>query len=142
MDATPIVQWVAPVASTLIITAGTALINQRVKDSDRKADQRHEEAEAERKRRDAWREGISARLGKLEERVDMSHKAQCSQIRSDIVHRCHRYLDDLSCASTEEKNSLYESYRDYQRFCEQLNIENHFIDILVQRVMELPERDL
>lgn len=137
-----IVQQVLTTVCSIAVVIVTAIVNQRVKESDRKADERHAEMEADQQRRDAWREGVSARLGKLEERVDMSHKAQCSQIRSDIIHRAHRYLDDLGCASIEEKNSLYESYKDYQLFCEQLEIRNHFIDTLVQRVMDLPEREV
>ena len=137
-----LVQWIATVASPIVIAAGTAVINQRVKESDRKADERHEETERKREEEAQWRADIDARLSDLDERVDLSHKAQCSQIRSDIIHRCHRYLDDLGCASTEEKNSLNQTYQDYQEFCQQLGVENHFIDVLVERVMQLPERDV
>ena len=137
-----IIAWLAPMASAIIVAGATALINQRMKMAERKADERHAEAEAERKRRDSWREGMSHRIGRLEENVRLSNEAHCSQIRADIVHKCHRYLDDLGCASTEEKQSLDESYRDYLRFCKQLGIKNHFIDNLVARAMDLPERDI
>lgn len=136
-----IVQQVLTTVCSIAVVIVTAIVNQRVKESDRKADERHAEMEADQQRRDAWREGVSARLGKLEERVDLSHRAQCSQIRSDVLHKAHRYLDDLGCASTEEKQSLWSEYEDYIAFCEANNVENHFIDSIVRNVMDLPNRD-
>ena len=50
-----IIAWLAPMASAIIVAGATALINQRMKMAERKADERHAEAEAERKRRDSWR---------------------------------------------------------------------------------------
>ena len=61
-------------------------------------------------------------------------------MRSDLIHRAHRYIDDLGCASTEEKNVFWAQYEDYQRLCKANDIENHFIDQLASRVMELPDR--
>lgn len=137
-----VIQSAVTTVGSVVVVVVTALTNQRMKERDRKADERHEEAEAERKRRDSWREGMSARIAKLEEIVNIMLTLHCSQIRADITHKCHRYLDDLGCASTEEKESLWAEYEDYRDVCEAYGIENHYIDRLVERVMELPEREV
>lgn len=97
----------------------------------------------------AWRSGITNRLNDMEGKLDELEKKQnrsisqqAVQIRSDIVHKCHRYLDDLGRASSEEKETLNDAYEKYCEFCEDLDMENDFIDLLVQRVMELPEREV
>lgn len=63
-------------------------------------------------------------------------------MRSDIVHKCHRYLDDLGKASTEEKDALKAEHDEYSAVCAANEITNNFVDMMVQRVMELPERDV
>lgn len=130
------------VVTTLAIAAGGALIAIGQRRIERKDDERHEETEAERKRRDSWREGMSSRVGRLEAVLDVILELQLSQMRSDLVHRAHRYLDDLHAASTEEKDVFWAQYEDYTRLCAAHNKENEFIDRLAQRVMQLPEREL
>jgi hypothetical protein len=61
-------------------------------------------------------------------------------MRSDLVHRAHRYIDDLGCAGTEEKQSFWAEYEDYIRICDANNVVNHFIDNLAKQVMALPNR--
>lgn len=129
------------VVTTLAIAAGGAFIAVGQRRVERKDDERHEEAEAERKRRDAWREGMSARVGKLEAALDVLLRLYLSQIRSDITHKCHRYVDDLNAASTEEKESLWAQYEDYKAVCDAHGIDNHYIDKLVEQTMELPPRE-
>ena len=90
----------------------------------------------------AWREKTDARLENLEGKVETTISGQCTQLRSDIIHKSHRYLDDLGKASIEEKEAYYAEYEEYQRLCDENNIVNHFVDTLVQRVMALPEREV
>ena len=170
MDATPIVAWLAPILSTIIITAATASINAQVKRHEVVADERHAETEAKRKAEVEWREAIDKLLESQGEslravaedrddwlqwrerimeqmegqdrRIDTVLALQCSQTRSDILHKCHRYLDDIGKASTEEKQALKAEHDDYAEICKANGIENEFIDLLVQRVMELPEREV
>lgn len=137
-----IIQSAVTTIGSIVVVVVTALTNQHMKERDRKADERHEEAEAERKRRDAWLEGMSARVAKLEEIVKVILELQCSQTRADIIHKCHRYNDDIGKASYEEKESLRAENDDYRAVCEENGIENHYIDRLVERVMELPEREV
>ena len=90
----------------------------------------------------AWRESVDAKLSDMEGKLDRSISTQAAQIRSDIVHKCHRYLDDLGRASTEEKKALHDEHVQYAEFCDDLGIDNNFIDELVSRVMALPEREI
>lgn len=135
-----LIAWAAPIASTIIVTAATASINSHIKRRDQVADERHAETEAKRRAEAEWREGITARLDQQDGRIDAILKAQCSQTRSDIIHKCHRYLDDLGKASTEEKEALKAEHEEYSAMCEANDIVNNFVDLMVQRVMELPER--
>lgn len=134
--------WAAPIASALVVTALTAQINARVKKEEESAKQRHEATDAKRKAEAEWRVNVDKRMVEQDEKIDLLLRAQCSQIRSDIIHKCHRYLDDLGKACVEEKQSLNEEYEDYQRLCRRLEVENHFVDQLVGRVMQLPEREI
>lgn len=137
-----IIAWAAPIASTIIVTAATASINAHIKRRDQVADERHAETEAKRKAEAEWREGVIKRLDEIEGKVDRSIAQQAMWTRSDIVHKCHRYLDDLGKASIEEKQALHDEHVQYSQFCEDLGIDNNFIDNLVARVMELPEREV
>ena len=132
---TPVITWAAPIVSTLVITWLSAEIKRwmerREKDSEKESD--------ERKR---WRAGVDEKLDEQDRKIDTLLDLSCSQNRSDVVHKCHRYLDDLGCASSEEKQALWAQHEDYKRICDANGIENHFVEQLVARVMELPEREI
>ena len=134
--------WAAPIVSALVVTALTAQINSRVKKEEESAKLRAEATNEKRRTEAEWRSNVDKRMLEQDEKIDLLLRAQCSQIRSDIIHKCHRYLDDLGKACVEEKQSLNEEYEDYQRLCRRLGVENHFVDQLVHRVMGLPEREI
>lgn len=145
----PFAAWAAPIASAILICAGQALValgqrkmNLRMDEGERKRDSARAETEAKRAAEAEWRESIDKRLDDMEDKLNRSVSQQTVQIRSDIVHKCHRYLDDLGRASSEEKEALNDAYEQYCKFCADLEIENDFIDMLVARVMELPEREV
>ena len=134
------VQWAAPILSTLIITYLTARINQRIADGERKRDAARAETEAERRERAEWRGRVEERLHGQDERLETVLNAQCTLMRTDLIHKAHRYIDDLGCAGTEEKQAFWAEYEEYQAICDANDIVNHFVDQLVQQVMELPNR--
>lgn len=166
----PIIGWLAPIVSAIIIAAATASINSSVKRHDQLADARHAETEAKREVEAKWRESVDRMLSEQSEslnrvaqdRVDWYAwreeivklmddqdrrtksllKAHVTQMRSDCLHRVHRYLDDLGCASTEEKEAFWAEYQEYCDLCEQYGIENEFVEGLARRVMALPEREI
>lgn len=170
MDITPIITWLAPIISTIIITAASASINAQFAKAQRTADERHAETDAKRKIEEEWRDKIDALIEeqgralksvaedriewyswreKIIDRMDdqdaitmVMLKAQCTQMRSDVIHRAHRYLDDLGCASTEEKDAFWAEYQEYCDMCEKYGIDNKFVDELARRVMDLPERSI
>ena len=137
-----VISWLAPILSALVICAGQLALNTRFKRADEKRDRARKEADDSRKREDEWKERIVGRLDAQDAKIDNLILSQCSQIRSDIIHKCHRYLDDLGCASVEEKAALHEEYEDYQKLCATAKVENHLIDKLVDRIMALPEREV
>lgn len=168
MDA--LVSWLAPILSTLIICAGQLALNTRFKRADEKRDQARAETQAKRDAEAEWRDCVERQISEqaealkhvAEDRIDwyswreevvkrmesqdekfMSMlKAQVTQMRSDTLHKCHRYLDDLGMASTEEKSAFWAEYEEYCELCEKYGIENNFVKELAKRVMELPERDI
>ena len=137
-----IIAWLAPILSTIIVTAATASINAKIASGERKRDEARAETDAKRKAEAKWRDDVDKRLSDMEDKLGRSITQQTVQIRSDIIHKCHRYLDDLGRASSEEKETLADAYEQYCKFCEDLEIENDFIDMMVSRVMALPEREI
>ena len=135
-----IIAWAAPILSTIIITAATASINAQAKKHERVAEERHQETEQKRKVEAEWRAEIASQMQEQDKRIDTILRAQCTQMRSDAIHRAHRYIDDLGCSSIEEKQSFYAEWEEYQRICEAYGITNNFVDGLVQQVMSLPDR--
>lgn len=116
-----------------LVALGQRKISQRMDEGQAKTDAKRK-AEAE------WREDVTRRLDDMEDKVSHITVAQAAQLRSDIVHKCHRYLDDLGKAGTEEKEALHDEHEQYTQFCDDLGLPNSFIDNLVGRVMALPER--
>lgn len=72
--------------------------------------------------------------------IDLILRGQVSQMRSDIIHKAHRYLDDLGRASAEEKNAFNEEYKEYNLICKTAEIKNNFVQSLHDQVMALPGR--
>lgn len=134
--------WLAPIAAGLLTLAGQLWLNQRFKMADEKRDQARADTDAKRAAEAEWRECVVKRLDKHDELMDTILTAQCSQMRSDIIHKCHRYLDDLGCASIEEKDALKAEHDEYSAVCAANEITNNFVEMMVQRVMELPERSV
>lgn len=125
-----------------LVALGQRRLNLRMDEGEAKRNQAKADTDAKRAAEAEWREGIDRRLDDMEEKLNRSVSQQTVQIRSDIVHKCHRYLDDLGRASSEEKEALNDAYEQYCTFCADLEIKNDFIDMLVARVMELPEREV
>ena len=135
-----VVGWLAPIVSTLIVCAGQLALNASFKRADEKRDAEKAETDAKRKAEAEWRESIDRRLNEQAETIIAILDNQCSQTRSDIVHKYHRYVDDLGCASIEEKDALRAEHKQYSAICEKYGIENDLIDDLLQQVMDLPTR--
>lgn len=140
MDAQPFVTWAAPIVATLATCAGQLALNARFKMADEKRDHARAETQAKRDAEAAWRDSVEARLSEQDGKIDAVLRGQTTQMRSDLVHRAHRYIDDLHAASTDEKQAFWAEYTDYVAICEANGITNSFIDNIAQQVMELPNR--
>lgn len=123
-----------------LVALGQRKVNQRMDEGERKRDEARAETEAKRRAEAQWRSDIEARMESQDNLISTILTAQCSQIRSDIIHKCHRYLDDIGMASVEEKEALKAEHNEYSAVCKANSIENNFVDQMVQRVMDLPER--
>lgn len=143
---TPIITWLSSIVSALIITALTVQINARARRRERMEEEerreRAEREERERRERAEWRRSVDEQLAEQRETLSSVLESQCTQMRSDITHKIHRYMDDLHAASTEEKQSLYAEYEVYCEICERHGIVNHFVEHLISQVMELPDREI
>lgn len=146
MDLMQLVRW-----DTLITSLLLSSIIWLIKRGEAKRDEARAEARREEERRsaaeEAWRTDIEQRMADFEKalenqntKIDSVLKGQITQMRSDIVHKAHRYLDDLGCASTDEKNAFDEEFKDYVALCEAYDIENDFVNTLHDQVKALPGR--
>lgn len=145
MDA--FVGWLAPIVATLVTLAGQLWLNQRFKRADEKRDQARAETDAKRRAEQEWRDAMERRMDEFERllaeqcaNTSLTLRNQITQMRSDLVHKTHRYLDDLGCASADEKNAYDSEYKEYMQLCEAADIENSFIEQLHEQVMALPGR--
>lgn len=132
----------AATVSVLVQAAGLAIIAGITKRADEKRERARADTDAKRKAEAEWRDTIVSRLDKQDERISSILTAQCSQTRSDIIHKCHRYLDDIGKASTEEKKALKQEHDEYEEICAANGVVNNFVDLMVKRVMDLPEREI
>lgn len=135
--------------SVLVQAAGLAIIAGIQKSADAKRDRAKADTDAKRAKEAEWRESMERRMDSFErlleaqdDKIDSVLKSQLTQTRSDIVHKSHRYLDDLGCASIDEKSAYDAQYREYTAMCEAYGIENEFVTHLHEQVMALPGRDL
>lgn len=134
------IQWLAPILSTIIVAGATASINAKIASGEKKRDAARAETEAKRKAEAQWRDAVTTRLDEQDERIGAILQGQVTQMRSDVTHKIHRYMDDLGCASTEEKKSLDEEYKLYCLLCEKYGVENDFVANMMEHVMALPAR--
>lgn len=142
MDAQAAIDWLAsnPLTYGMLTLAGQLWLNERFKRADAKREVARLETTTKREAEAEWRERIERRMSSQDGKIDALVVAQASTMRSDIIHKCHRYLDDLGCAGTEEKEALNAQWRDYCNLCRAHDIENNFVDELVRQVMRLPNR--
>ena len=146
--------WLSPILAAIAICAGQAVVKlgqdslvRKMDEGERKRDEARSEAEAKRAEEAKWREEMERRMDDFEKmlesmskKIDSTLKGQLTDMRTDIVHKAHRYIDDLGCASTDEKNAFDAQYKMYSQLCDENGIKNDFISTLYSQVMALPGR--
>ena len=161
---TPIIGWLAPIISTVIITAATASINSHMKRHDQLADERQAETEEKRKadaewretvdkllmeqaealkhvaedRADwyAWRTAMVERLDAQDKKLDALADATQTTMRTSLLHYIEKYLT-RGWITPEERASLIDMHNKYAA----LNA-NGFIDGYMKRIAKLPDREI
>ena len=131
-----IIAWAAPIASPIIVTAATASINSHIKRRDQVADERHAETEAKRKAEAEWRDGVNSSMADIDAKLDMLNDATQTTMRATLLHYIEKYLT-RGWVTPEERASLMDMHAKYAA----LNA-NGFIDGYMERVSELPDRDI
>lgn len=149
-------QFYTAVALPLMLLVGQTLValgqrklNMRMDEGEAKRNQARADTDAKREAEAKWREDMErrmdefeAKLAEMSDKTDATLRGQLTQMRSDTVHKAHRYLDDLGCASTDEKQAFDAEYQEYARLCDAYGIENEFVENLHRQVMVLPGRDV
>lgn len=143
----PLVTWAAPIAAAILTCFGQMLVavgqrklNLRMDEDERNRKEARAKTDEKRRLEAEWRESIDERLKGQDVKIDTVLTAQCTLMRTDLVHKAHRYIDDLGCAGVEEKQAFWAEYEEYQQICSANEIVNHFVDHLVRQVMDLPDR--
>ena len=122
---------------TILISASNLWMNAKFKEWE----SRRDEADAAKNQRHAeereWRESVTDHMADQDRRITLLLDAQSSMMRSDIIHKAHRYQEQ-GYASMEEKQALAAEHADYNKFCEENEIVNNFIEQLVAQTLALP----
>lgn len=132
-----------------LVALGQRRLNMRMDEGEAKRNQARADTDAKREAEAKWREDMErrmdefeAKLAEMNDKTDATLRGQLTQMRSDTVHKAHRYLDDLGCASTDEKQAFDAEYQEYAVLCDAYGIENEFVENLHRQVMALPGRDI
>lgn len=135
-----LIGWAAPIVASILICCGQAMVNLGQREISERMDKDKEATDAKRKAEAKWRDDVEQRLCAQDDKLAVVLRGQTTQMRSDLTHKIHRYMDDLGCASLEEKDSLEDEYKVYCAICEQYDFENDFVAELMSQVMRLPNR--
>lgn len=124
-----VITWLAPIMSTIIVTAATASINAQVKRHELIAEERHSETEAKRKAEKEWQDSVT---GKLDSLTDATQ----TTMRATLLHYIEKYLT-RGWLTPEERAALVDMHRKYSA----LNA-NGLIDGYMARIATLPDREI
>ena len=133
---TSFIGWVAPIASTVIVTALTAQIKARQDAAERKREEAQAETEAKRRAEAEWRERMDGSMADIDAKLDVLNEATQTTMRTTLLHYIEKYLT-RGWVTPEERASLMDMHRKYAA----LNA-NGFIDGYMRRVAELPDKEI
>ena len=161
---TPIISWLAPILSTLIITAATASINSHMKRHDQLAEARHAETEEKRKADEEWRAAVDKllseqsealkhvaddrvdwyswradiieRLDEQDAKLDTLTDGVQTTMRTDLIHLYEKFTT-RGWITPEERAAWHDMHAKYSA----LNA-NGLIDSYSAKLDELPDREI
>lgn len=131
-----LIGWLAPILSTIIITAATASINAHLQRSQKLADERHAETEAKRKAEAEWRERMEEAITDLKREVTKSKDAQQSTMRQSLIHSYEKYVT-RGWLTTEELSAWLDMHDKYSAMG-----FNGLIDTYREHIVQLEIRPL
>lgn len=101
MDVTPFVNWLAPIASTVIVAAATASINSKIAAGERKRDEARADTEAKRKAEAEWRESVASHMQAQSQQMSLMTTALQSTMRASLIHNAEKYFSRGSITPEE-----------------------------------------
>lgn len=84
--------WAAPILSTVIITAATGRINQRIKDGERKRDEAKIETDEKRRVEAEWRKQMSEHMEAQDAQMALMTSSLQSTMRASLIHNAEKYF--------------------------------------------------
>ena len=160
----PIIGWLAPILSTIIITAATASINAPIKRHDQLAEERNAKTEEKRKADAEWRESVDKLLeeqsealravtqdfddwhewraamvecmGEQDKKLDALTDGVQTTMRTDLIHLYEKFTT-RGWITPEERAAWHDMHTKYSA----LNA-NGLIDSYSAKLDELPDREI
>ena len=160
IDVQPFLQWAAPIASTVIITACTALINRWMEQSKRDAKAREEREELNRQETKEWRKRVEEQLrthgefiaerddwfkwrkrigesyASINDKLDKIRDGTQTTMRTDLIHLYEKYAT-RGWITPEEKSAWFDMHAKYSALD-----ANGLIDSYKAKLEMLPEREI
>lgn len=131
-----LIAWLAPIVSTIIVTAATASINAHIKRRDQVADERHAETEKKRKAEAEWRDSVGRSIADLKKEITQSKDAQQATMRQSLIHSYEKYVT-RGWLTTEELSAWLDMHDKYSAMG-----FNGLIDTYRERIVHLEIRPL
>lgn len=156
----PVISWAAPIVSTLIITACTALINRWIEQSKKDAEREQALAEREREADRKWRENVEQRLlsqaewaadrqdwfdwrrrveesySVIDDKLDKIRGGTQTTMRTDLIHLYEKFTT-RGWITPEEKAAWFDMHAKYSALD-----ANGLIDSYKAKLESLPEREI
>lgn len=124
-----IIAWLAPILSTIIVTAATASINAKIASGERKRDEARAETDAKRAAEAKWRD-------EMDVKVDNLTAATQANMRTNLCHLYEKYMT-RGWLTSEEHTSWHNMHEMYAA----LNA-NGLIDSYAERIDQLPHHEI
>ena len=124
-----IIAWLAPILSTIIVTAATASINAKIASGERKRDEARAETDAKRAAEAKWRD-------EMDMKVDTIMGATQTTMRATLIHNFEKYAE-RGWLTPEERASWCDMHDKYSSMG-----FNGLIDTYRSKLDALPDKEI
>lgn len=124
-----IIAWLAPILSTIIVTAATASINAKIASGERKRDEARAETQAKRAAEAEWR-------SKMSSDIQLIKDATQTNMRTNLCHLYEKYMT-RGWLTSEEHRAWHDMHEKYSALG-----ANSLIDSYAIRIDQLPHHEI